>query len=81
MTTISTLAHKSAIGFQRIFRKLMEALGSVSPMPLEAHLTACAARRHAHGINHPPVAVYVDEAAEVINDPLIQLLNKGRSSG
>ena len=46
-----------------------------------ADLTACAARRHANGINHPPVAVYVDEAAEVINDPLIQLLNKGRSSG
>lgn len=46
-----------------------------------ADLTACAARRHALGISEPPVAIYVDEAAEVINDPMIQLLGKGRSSG
>jgi conjugal transfer pilus assembly protein TraD len=28
-----------------------------------------------------PVNIYVDEAAEVMNDPLIQLLNKGRGAG
>lgn len=46
-----------------------------------ADLTACAARRHTLGISEPPVAIYVDEAAEVINDPMIQMLSKGRSSG
>jgi conjugal transfer pilus assembly protein TraD len=28
-----------------------------------------------------PVNIFVDEAAEVVNDPLIQLLNKGRGAG
>ena len=46
-----------------------------------ADLTACAARRHAAGVSDPPVAIYIDEAAEVINDPMVQLLNKGRSAG
>lgn len=46
-----------------------------------ADLTACAARRHVRGISDPPVAIYVDEAAEMMNDPFIQALNKGRSAG
>jgi conjugal transfer pilus assembly protein TraD len=28
-----------------------------------------------------PVNVFIDEAAEVVNDPFIQLLNKGRGAG
>lgn len=46
-----------------------------------ADLTACAATRHHRGQTHPPVSIYVDEAAEMINDPFIQALNKGRSAG
>ena len=32
------------------------------------------------GLNNRPGNVFVDEAAEVINDPCIQLLNKGRGA-
>lgn len=46
-----------------------------------ADLTACAARRHHNGKTDPPVAVFVDEAAEMMNDPFIQALNKGRAAG
>jgi len=46
-----------------------------------ADLTACAAERHHKGITEPPVAIFVDEAAEMMNDPFIQALNKGRAAG
>ena len=46
-----------------------------------ADLTACAARRHHKGITDPPVSIFVDEAAEMMNDPFIQALNKGRAAG
>ncbi len=44
-------------------------------------LTACAAQRHHDGISEPGVAIYVDEAAELMNEPFIQALNKGRAAG
>ncbi|MEK9497193.1 conjugative transfer system coupling protein TraD [Photorhabdus sp. P32] len=43
-------------------------------------LTAVAGDRYNYGINNCPVNIFVDEAAEVINDPFIQLLNKGRGA-
>ena len=46
-----------------------------------ADLTACAAVRHHQGKTEPPVAIFVDEAAEMMNDPFIQALNKGRAAG
>ncbi len=49
------------------------AIGSI----LLADLTAVAGDRYNYGINDTPVNVFVDEAAEVINDPCIALLNKG----
>jgi len=44
-------------------------------------LTAVAGDRYNYGVDNKPVNVFVDEAAEVINDPFIQLLNKGRGAG
>lgn len=46
-------------------------------------LTAVAGDRYNFGEkgNQVPVAIFVDECAEVINPPLVQLLNKGRGSG
>ncbi|MDG2713831.1 TraM recognition domain-containing protein, partial [Vibrio parahaemolyticus] len=43
-------------------------------------LTAVAGDRYNFGVNNKPVNIFVDEAAEVINDPFIQLLNKGRGA-
>lgn len=46
-------------------------------------LTAVAGDRYNFGDpkEMPRVAIFVDECAEVINPPLVQLLNKGRGSG
>lgn len=50
------------------------AIGSI----LMADLTAVAADRYNYGVSDVGVNVYIDEAAEVINQPTIMLLNKGR---
>lgn len=49
------------------------AIGSI----LLADLTAVAGDRYNYGVNNVPVNVFVDEAAEVINDPCIAMMNKG----
>jgi len=53
------------------------AIGSI----LIADLAAVAGDRYNYSVQHRPVNVFVDEAAEIVNDPLIQLLNKGRGAG
>ncbi|MDN5874426.1 MAG: conjugative transfer system coupling protein TraD, partial [Sinobacteraceae bacterium] len=50
------------------------AIGSI----LMADLTAVAADRYNYGVSDVGINVYLDEAAEVINQPTIMLLNKGR---
>jgi conjugal transfer pilus assembly protein TraD len=52
------------------------AIGSI----LLADLASVAGDRYNYGVNNRPVNLFVDEAAEVINDPCIQLLNKGRGA-
>lgn len=52
------------------------AIGSI----LMADLTAVAGDRYNYGVADLPVNVFIDEAAEVVNDPTVQLLNKGRGS-
>ena len=54
------------------------AIGSI----MLSDLTAVAGDRYNYGGDDlRPVNIYVDEAAEVLNDPTIQLLNKGRGAG
>jgi conjugal transfer pilus assembly protein TraD len=52
------------------------AIGSI----LLADLASVAGGRYNYGLDNRPVNIFVDEAAEVINDPCIQLLNKGRGA-
>ena len=52
------------------------AIGSI----LLADLASVAGDRYNYGLDNRPVNIFVDEAAEVINDPCIQLLNKGREA-
>ncbi len=52
------------------------AIGSI----ILADLVAVAGDRYNYGIGNQPVNIFVDEAAEVINEPTIQLLNKGRGA-
>jgi conjugal transfer pilus assembly protein TraD len=54
------------------------AIGSI----LLADMTAVAGDRYNYGVdNQKKINVFIDEAAEVINQPTIQLLNKGRGAG
>jgi conjugal transfer pilus assembly protein TraD len=53
------------------------AIGSI----LVADLAAVAGERYNHRPGSAPVNLFIDEAAEVVNDPFIQLLNKGRGAG
>ncbi len=56
-------------------------VGSAIGSLLLADLTAVAGDRYNYGINSiKPVNLFVDEAAEVINHPAIQLMNKGRGA-
>lgn len=52
------------------------AIGSI----ILSDLTAVAGDRYNFGVGNKQVNIFVDEAAEVINDPFIQLLNKGRGA-
>ena len=57
--------------------KVGSAIGSI----LMADGTAVAGDRYNYGGSEQDVQFFVDEAAEVINDPTIQMLNKGRGAG
>jgi conjugal transfer pilus assembly protein TraD len=56
-------------------------VGSSIGSILIADLAAVAGDRYNHQGRPRPVNVFIDEAAEVVNDPFIQLLNKGRGAG
>jgi len=43
-------------------------------------LVSVAGNRYNYGLDNKPVNIFIDEAAEVINEPTIQLLNKGRGA-
>jgi conjugal transfer pilus assembly protein TraD len=55
-------------------------VGSAIGELILSDLTATAGDRYNFGENLKPVSIFIDEAAEVINEPMIQLLNKSRGS-
>lgn len=65
------------VGLNSLTDKMVgSAIGSL----LLSDATAVAGNRYNYGVNLRPVNLFVDEAAEVINDPCIALLNKGRGA-
>lgn len=80
-TDFASLIDRSAIVYINFESLKDSAVGSALGSLFIADLTACAAKRHQIGKSSPPVSVFVDEAAEMMNEPFIQLLNKGRSAG
>ncbi len=55
-------------------------VGSAIGSLLLSDLTAVVGDRYNYGVENRPVNIFIDEAAEVVNDPFIQLLNKGRGA-
>jgi conjugal transfer pilus assembly protein TraD len=80
-TSFGELITKNRIVYINFESLADSVVGSALGSLFIADLTACAARRHHSGISDPPVSIYIDEAAEMMNDPFIQALNKGRSAG
>lgn len=54
-----------------------DAIGSI----FLADLAAVAGARYNAGVSEPRINLFIDEANQVVNPPLIQLLNKGRAAG
>ena len=55
-------------------------VGSVIGSIILSDLTVVAGERYNDGVEHRSVNIFVDQAAEVINEPFIQRLNKGRGA-
>jgi conjugal transfer pilus assembly protein TraD len=58
-------------------KAVASAFGSI----LTADLAAVAGMRYNLGINSPRISLFIDEVEIVINEPLLQLANKGAASG
>ena len=55
-------------------------VGSAVGSIMLSDLVAVAGDRYNFGVGNRPVNIFVDEASEIINEPTIQLLNKGRGA-
>ncbi len=55
-------------------------VGSAIGSLILSDMTSVAGQRYNFGVHNEPVNLFIDEAAEVLNDPTIQLANKGRGS-
>jgi len=77
MTDLLNDGYVAYIGLDALSDGLVgSAIGSL----LIAELTAIAGDRYNYGVNNKPVSVFIDEAADVMNDPFVQLLKKGRGA-
>ncbi len=55
-------------------------VGSAIGSLILSDLTSVAGDRYNYGTDNRPVNIFVDEAAETINEPMIAMLNKGRGA-
>lgn len=55
-------------------------VGSAIGSLIASELTAVAGERYNYGVNNRHLNLYIDEAAEVLNHSVVQLLNKGRGA-
>jgi conjugal transfer pilus assembly protein TraD len=82
---LSTLIEKNAVLYIGLDNLSDAEVGSATGSVLLADLTAAAGAiynraQSGQGITRP-INIFIDEAAEVVNDPCIQVLNKGRGAG
>lgn len=88
---LATIIEKGQVLYVGLDSMSDPTVGSAIGSILLADLTAAASARlkemqemdqgHIPKKDLPPVNIFVDEAAELVNDPAIQLLNKSRSAG
>lgn len=81
MTDLSALLRRKAVIYLGLDTLSDSAVGSAIGSMVLADLASIAGDRYNFEGRHAPVNLFIDEAAEIINDPCIQLLNKGRGAG
>lgn len=81
MTDLSALLRRKAVIYLGLDTLSDSAVGSAIGSMVLADLASIAGDRYNFDGTHAPVNLFIDEAAEIINDPCIQLLNKGRGAG
>ena len=80
LTRLTQLINDAAVAYIGLDSLSDGMVGSAIGSLLIAELTAVAGERYNYGVDNRPVSVFIDEAAEVMNDPFVQLLNKGRGA-
>jgi conjugal transfer pilus assembly protein TraD len=84
---LASLIEKNAVFYVGLNSLANEKVGGAIGSILLADLTAAAGAIYNRGqqgdgrFRPDPVNIFIDEAAEVVNDPAIQVLNKGRGAG
>jgi conjugal transfer pilus assembly protein TraD len=80
ITDTAKIIHNAQVAYIGLDSLTDGVVGSAIGSIFLSDLTAVAGDRYNYGVGNRPVNIFVDEAAEVINDPFIQLLNKGRGA-
>ena len=82
VTDMSRIIRNDMVAYVGLDSLADSTVGSAIGSIMLADMTAVAGDRYNYGIDEKKsINVFVDEAAEVINNPTIQLLNKGRGAG
>ncbi len=81
ITDTSRIVSKGMVAYIGLDSLADATVGSAIGSILLADLAAVAGDRYNYGVGNNRVNLFVDEAAEVLNAPTIQLLNKGRGAG
>lgn len=80
MTDIAKIIERREVAYFGLDSLSDSLVGSAIGAILLSDLAAVAGQRYNYGKDLAPVHLFIDEAAEVMNDPCIQLLNKGRGA-
>jgi len=81
ITDTSRIINKGQVVYCALDSLSDSTVGSAIGAILLADLVAVAGDRYNYGEENSRVNILIDEAAEIVNDPLIQILNKGRGAG
>ncbi len=80
ITDSATIINNAQVAYLGLDSLTDSMVGSAIGSVILSDLTSVAGDRYNYGVDNRYVNIFVDEAAEVINDPFIQLLNKGRGA-
>jgi conjugal transfer pilus assembly protein TraD len=81
ITDLATIIRRGQVAYFGLDSLSDSTVGSAIGSMLLSDLTAVAGARYNYGVGNRQILVCIDEGAEVLNKPTIQLLNKGAGAG